>query len=431
MRLLYVFLPAISDAAVYISLGLSLVLLVILLVLLAAVLSFRRRVDELQKNSSSADIRLRLEESDRNTREEFARGREETAKRLDSMNALIREMQSENNRSNEKIALRLKESVGELQLSNEKKLDQMRETVDEKLTATLKERISSSFEIVGKQLESVNKSIGEMKEIADDVSDLQRVLTNVKARGTWAEVQLGNILSETLTPSQYVTNVSTKKNGDAVEYAIKIPSRFEDGTDVLLPIDSKFPQEDYIRLVEAAERADKSGVEEALKALDIRIKNEAKKIYDKYVEVPVTTDFAIMFLPTEGLYAEVMRRESVVQEVQRRHIMICGPTTITAFLNTLSMGFKTIAIDKKAAEVWKVLGAVGQQYEKFTALVARAKKNIETAGKTLDEIDHRNSIIGKKLKNVERISGEEAQAILGIDSMSSAEYGEDTEADEG
>ena len=323
MRLLYVFLPAISDAAVYISLGLSLVLLVILLVLLAAVLSFRRRVDELQKNSSSADIRLRLEESDRNTREEFARGREETAKRLDSMNALIREMQSENNRSNEKIALRLKESVGELQLSNEKKLDQMRETVDEKLTATLKERISSSFEIVGKQLESVNKSIGEMKEIADDVSDLQRVLTNVKARGTWAEVQLGNILSETLTPSQYVTNVSTKKNGDAVEYAIKIPSRFEDGTDVLLPIDSKFPQEDYIRLVEAAERADKSGVEEALKALDIRIKNEAKKIYDKYVEVPVTTDFAIMFLPTEGLYAEVMRRESVVQEVQRRHIMIC------------------------------------------------------------------------------------------------------------
>ena len=431
MRLLYVFLPAISDAAVYISLGLSLVLLVILLVLLAAVLSFRRRVDELQKNSSSADIRLRLEESDRNTREEFARGREETAKRLDSMNALIREMQSENNRSNEKIALRLKESVGELQLSNEKKLDQMRETVDEKLTATLKERISSSFEIVGKQLESVNKSIGEMKEIADDVSDLQRVLTNVKARGTWAEVQLGNILSETLTPSQYVTNVSTKKNGDAVEYAIKIPSRFEDGTDVLLPIDSKFPQEDYIRLVEAAERADKSGVEEALKALDIRIKNEAKKIYDKYVEVPVTTDFAIMFLPTEGLYAEVMRRESVVQEVQRRHIMICGPTTITAFLNTLSMGFKTIAIDKKAAEVWRVLGAVGQQYEKFTALVARAKKNIETAGKTLDEIDHRNSIIGKKLKNVERISGEEAQAILGIDSMSSAESGEDTEADEG
>lgn len=431
MRLLYVFLPAISDAAVYISLGLSLVLLVILLVLLAAVLSFRRRVDELQKNSSSADIRLRLEESDRNTREEFARGREETAKRLDSMNALIREMQSENNRSNEKIALRLKESVGELQLSNEKKLDQMRETVDEKLTATLKERISSSFEIVGKQLESVNKSIGEMKEIADDVSDLQRVLTNVKARGTWAEVQLGNILSETLTPSQYVTNVSTKKNGDAVEYAIKIPSRFEDGTDVLLPIDSKFPQEDYIRLVEAAERADKSGVEEALKALDIRIKNEAKKIYDKYVEVPVTTDFAIMFLPTEGLYAEVMRRESVVQEVQRRHIMICGPTTITAFLNTLSMGFKTIAIDKKAAEVWRVLGAVGQQYEKFTALVARAKKNIETAGKTLDEIDHRNSIIGKKLKNVERISGEEAQAILGIDSMSSAEYGEDIEADEG
>ncbi len=431
MRLLYVFLPAISDAAVYISLGLSLVLLVILLVLLAAVMSFRRRVDELQKNSSSADIRLRLEESDRNTREEFARGREETAKRLDSMNALIREMQSENNRSNEKIALRLKESVGELQLSNEKKLDQMRETVDEKLTATLKERISSSFEIVGKQLESVNKSIGEMKEIADDVSDLQRVLTNVKARGTWAEVQLGNILSETLTPSQYVTNVSTKKNGDAVEYAIKIPSRFEDGTDVLLPIDSKFPQEDYIRLVEAAERADKSGVEEALKALDIRIKNEAKKIYDKYVEVPVTTDFAIMFLPTEGLYAEVMRRENVVQEVQRRHIMICGPTTITAFLNTLSMGFKTIAIDKKAAEVWRVLGAVGQQYEKFTALVAKAKKNIETAGKTLDEIDHRNSIIGKKLKNVERISGEEAQAILGIDNMSSAEYGEDTEADEG
>jgi DNA recombination protein RmuC len=291
----------------------------------------------------------------------------------------------------------------------------MRQTVDEKLTSTLNQRLDSSFKLVGEQLKDVHKSLGEMKELASDVSDLQRVLTNVKARGTWAEVQLGNILEQTLTNDQYQRNVSPKNNNEMVEYAIKIPSRDKSDSYVWLPIDSKFPQEDYMRLCDATEKADKAGVEEATKALERRIKDEAAKISRQYINVPVTTDFAIMFLPTEGLYAEILRRPGLAEEIQTKHrVMVCGPTTITAFLNTLRMGFRTIALDKRASEVWKVLGAVKMQYDNFDKILNKVRKKLDEAGNTLDDAQKRNRIINKKLKTVEQVDETEADELLGI-----------------
>ena len=309
----------------------------------------------------------------------------------------------------------LTRSVTQLQTSNEQKLEQMRQTVDEKLEATLSTRLDQSFKTVGEQLQNVYKSLGEMQKLAGGVSDLQRVLTNVKARGTWAEVQLGSLLEQTLTPDQYARNVSPRNNGKMVEYAVKIPARSGDGT-VWLPIDSKFPQEDYLRLSEAADRADKPAVDEAAHALERTVRSEAKTIHDLYIEVPATTDFAILFLPTEGLYAEVLRLPGLVEEVQRDYrVMVCGPTTVTAFLNTLRMGFRTIALDKRAAEVWKVLGAAKQQYDQFAAVFKRVRRKLEEAGNTLDEAERRNRVIRQKLKNVEEVGGAEAEQLLGME----------------
>ncbi len=309
----------------------------------------------------------------------------------------------------------LTRSVTQLQTSNEQKLEQMRQTVDEKLEATLSTRLDQSFKTVGEQLQNVYKSLGEMQKLAGGVSDLQRVLTNVKARGTWAEVQLGSLLEQTLTPDQYARNVSPRNNGKMVEYAVKIPARSGDGT-VWLPIDSKFPQEDYLRLSEAADRADKAAVDEATRALERTVRSEAKTIHDLYIEVPATTDFAILFLPTEGLYAEVLRLPGLVEEVQRDYrVMVCGPTTVTAFLNTLRMGFRTIALDKRAAEVWKVLGAAKQQYDQFAAVFKKVRRKLEEAGNTLDEAERRNRVIRQKLKNVEEVGGAEAEQLLGME----------------
>lgn len=349
--------------------------------------------------------------------EEMGRNRKETADALKEMNTLIREIQDMNVKQSEKTNKVLAEEVQKLQESNEKKLDQMRQTVDEKLNETLTKRLDSSFKTVGDQLNNVYKSLGEMKELATDVNDLQRALTNVKTRGTWAEAQLGNILEQTLTNEQFERNVSIKKDGTVVEFAVKIPSRDKDGAFVYLPIDSKFPQEDYLRICEAAENADKAGVDAAVKNLANVIKNEAQKIAKLYIDVPQTTDFAIMFLATEGLYAEALRIPGLCEEIQNKHrVMICGPTTVTAFLNTLRMGFRTIAIDKRASEVWKVLGAAKSQYENFGVLLAKAGKKIEEAGNTIGEAAHRNSIIQKKLKGVELLDSGESNDILGLES---------------
>ena len=382
--------------------------------------------------------------------DEFSRSRKETSEslnsRLSEMNALIREIQQINTQQSEKVGETLTKNINSLLESNEKKLDQIREvsaqqnerinetltrnltalqennekkleqmrmTVDEKLTDTLSKRLDNSFKVVGEQLKSVYESLGEMRKITDDVTALQRVLTNVKARGTWAEVQLGNILEQTLTKDQYDCNVSTKNDTKRVEFAVKIPSREKDGETVWLPIDSKFPQEDYIRICEAAEKADKEALEAAQKALEQNIKNQAKTIAELYINVPKTTDFAIMFLATEGLYSEVLRRPGLCEEIQNKYrIMICGPTTITAFLNTLNVGFRTIALNKKTTEIQKTLSAVSSQYDLFESLLAKAKKKIDEAGSSIEAAQKRNTTIQRKLRTVDKMDADEAEALL-------------------
>ncbi len=311
------------------------------------------------------------------------------------------------------------DAIGSMQKSNEEKLEIMRKTVDEKLAETLNQRLNASFKTVSEQLQNVYKSLGEMKELSagvtDKVTDLNRVLTNVKARGTWAEVQLGNILDETI-PNMYERNVKTnpKYNG-LVEFAVRIPNQ-EDDSVTYLPIDSKFPMEDYIRLSTASEEGNLAELEKARKALEQRVKDEAKSIKN-YISTPETTPFAILYLATEGLYAEITSSKSgITEKLQTDGIMLAGPSTITALLNSLAMGFRTMAINKKANEVWKVLGAAKMQYEKFGTLLAKARKKVDEAGKVLDEADHRNDIIQKNLRKVELLeTDDEANNLLGIE----------------
>ncbi len=310
------------------------------------------------------------------------------------------------------------DAISSMQKSNEEKLELMRKTVDEKLTETLNKRLNASFQTVSEQLSNVYKSLGEMKELSagvtDNVKGLNRVLTNVKSRGTWAEVQLGNILDQTI-PNMYDTNVQTnpKYNG-RVEFAIRIPNQ-EGGGYTYLPVDSKFPMEDYARLSSAAESGDLDGLEKAKKALEARIKDEAKLIR-QYISSPETTPFAIMYLATEGLYAEITASKTgIAEKLQKDGIMIAGPSTITALLNSLAMGFRTMAINEKANEVWKVLGAAKTQYDKFGDLLAKARKKVDEAGKVLDEADHRNAIIQKNLRKVETLDSSDATKVLGIE----------------
>lgn len=322
------------------------------------------------------------------------------------------------NINTEKQTKATSDAIGSMQKSNEEKLEQMRKTVDEKLTETLNQRLNASFKTVSEQLTNVYKSLGEMKELSagvtTSVTGLNRVLTNVKSRGTWAEVQLGNILDQTI-PNMYETNVQTnpKYNG-RVEFAVKIPNQ-EDGGFTYLPIDSKFPMEDYARLSAASEAGDLVALEQAKKALETRVKDEAKLI-KQYISSPETTPFAIMYLATEGLYAEITASKTgVAEKIQADGIMIAGPSTITALLNSLAMGFRTMAINEKANEVWKVLGAAKAQYDKFGELLAKARKKVDEAGKVLDEADHRNSIIQKNLRKVETLENDTASDILGIE----------------
>ena len=322
------------------------------------------------------------------------------------------------NENTEKQTKAMSDAIGKMQESNEKKLEEMRATVDEKLTKTLNTRLNESFETVSKQLGAVYRSLGEMQKISGDVTTsvqgLNRVLTNVKSRGTWAEVQLGNILDQTI-PGMYETNVKTnqKYNGQ-VEFAVKIPSS-EDDTVTWLPIDSKFPMEDYARLSAAAEAGNAEALDAARKALETRIKAEAKDI-TKYIDVPNTTPFAIMYLATEGLYAEVMSSKTgLAEQVQAQGIMLAGPSTVTALLNSLAMGFRSIAINKKASEVYNVLGAAKAQYDKFGELLETARKRIESAGRAIGDAEKKNVYIQRKLKTVETLDTDEAQDILGIE----------------
>ena len=340
------------------------------------------------------------------------RAQSQTAAALSESLHTIRLNQLEQNENMQRVFL---QTMNQLRESNEKKLEQMRETVDEKLNATLASRLDSSFKTVSDQLESVNKSLGEMKELSNgvtaNVTSLNRVLTNVKARGTWAEIQLENLLDQTI-PGMYVKNYAPLSDSAArVEFAVKIPSA-DGGSVVYLPIDSKFPMEDYVRLCQASEQADYEGVTSAKKALTARVKEEAKKI-NKYIVVPQTTPYAIMYLPTEGLYAEIASSPDGLPEQLRSDysIMIAGPSTITALLSSLSMGFKAVAINEKANEVRKTLAVAKAQYDKFGDLLEKARRRVEEAGRVLGEAQDRNRIIQKRLKGIDALEAAEQKTI--------------------
>ncbi len=297
-----------------------------------------------------------------------------------------------------------------IQQDNSAKLELMRQTVDEKLHATLEQRLSASFKQVSERLELVHKGLGEMQNLAAGVGDLKRVLTNVKTRGMWGEVQLGALLEDLLTPDQYAKNVATRPSSNQrVEYAIRLPGR-EGQKQVWLPIDSKFPADIYERLISAQERADPAAVEEAAKALEARFKSEAKTIRDSYVEPPATTDFAILFVPTEGLYAEISRRPGLAASLQREfRVTIAGPMNLSMMINALQMGFRTLAIEKRASEVWLLLSAVKGEFGKFGDVLARTKAQLETVANTIDQAEVRTRQIERKLKDVEVLPGLEPE----------------------
>ena len=309
----------------------------------------------------------------------------------------------------------LNQQLQQLQKSNADKLDEMRRTVDEKLQTTLEKRLSESFKQVAERLEQVHNGLGQMQKLADGVGSLQRVLTNVKTRGMFGEVQLEALLEQVLTIEQYAKQVETKPGSNQrVDFAIRFPGRGgADGEPVWLPIDAKFPREDYERLLDAQDRADAVAAEVAAKALEVRIRTEAKSIAESYLAPPHTTDFAILFLPTEGLYAEVLRRPGLMDSLQRDYrVTLAGPTTLLAMLNSLHMGFRTLALEQQASEVWKVLGAVKTEFERYGDWVEKVREQVQKAADTLDRADTRSRQMRRALKNVEALPEGEAQALL-------------------
>lgn len=332
--------------------------------------------------------------------------REELAKTLkdfsDTFSSNVRDFNELQKQKFDAMALKQDELVK----STELKLEKMRETVDEKLHKTLEERLGQSFQLVSERLEAVQKGLGEMQTLANGVGDLKKVLSNVKTRGVLGEIQLGNILEQIMAPEQYEANVKTKQgSNDLVEFAIKLPGKDDNGKEVYLPIDAKFPQEDYIRLQNAYEAGDVPGIDSASKALSNAIKKFAKDIRDKYIDPPFTTDFGILFLPIEGLFAEVVRQPDLVAILQREYkIIVTGPTTLAAMLNSLQMGFKTLAIQRRSSEVWQILGAVKTEFVKFGDVLDKAQKKINEANKELDNlVGTRTRLMLSKLKKVEEL----------------------------
>ncbi|GGY34578.1 hypothetical protein GCM10008098_29710 [Rhodanobacter panaciterrae] len=327
----------------------------------------------------------------------------------------------------------LEAKLGAIQQDNAAKLEQMRATVDEKLQSTLETRLGQSFQLVSERLEAVQRGLGEMQNLAVGVGDLKRVLNNVKQRGIFGEAQLGALLEDLLTAEQYASNVITVPgSNERVEYAIRMPGQNE-GESVYLPIDSKFPVEDYQRLLDAQDAADADAAAAAGRALEVRIREEAKRIKSKYVAPPHTTDFAVLFLPTEGLYAEVLRRPGLFEALQRDHrVTVAGPTTLSALLNSLQMGFRTLAIAKRSSEVWKLLGAVKNEFGKFGLVLEKAERQLNTVSKSISEAGKKTRTIEKKLRGVESLSGEDTTLLLG-NALSDDEAGDtagDIEADE-
>jgi DNA recombination protein RmuC len=311
-----------------------------------------------------------------------------------------------------------------LQDDNARKLDEMRATVDEKLQTTLEKRLSESFKQVSERLEQVHKGLGEMQTLATGVGDLKRVLTNVKTRGIIGEIQLGNILEQILSPDQYVRNLVTRKDTrENVEFAVKLPGRDDSGEAIYLPIDSKFPVEDYNSLLNAYDAGDANQINAIAKSLENAIRKCAKNIHDKYIEPPYTTDFGIMFLPVEGLYAEIVRRTSLLETLQRDYkIVVTGPTTLAAILNSLQMGFRTVAIERRSSEVWKILGAVKTEFSRFSEVLKKAQEKITKAGEDIDElVGTRTRKIQGKLREVQGLPYNESANLLGKGDAESSE----------
>ena len=335
----------------------------------------------------------------------------------DTLTSQLQSLTESNARRMSEVRQTLEAQLAQLQVTNAAKLDEMRATVDEKLHATLQTRLGESFKQVADRLEQVHKGLGEMQTLAQGVGDLKHLLTNVKTRGIFGEAQLAALLEQVLVTDQFSAQVATRPGSkNVVDFAIKLPGQSVHGEPLWLPIDAKFPNEDYERLLDAQGRADGVAAEAAGRALEVRIRLEAKSISEKYIEPPHTTDFAILFLPTEGLYAEVLRRPGLMEALQREHrITLAGPTTLLAMLSSLQMGFRTLALEKRSSEVWQVLGAVKTEFGKFGDVLARVKSQTETVLKTLDNAQVRSRAMGRALKQVEALPDTQVQALIPLD----------------
>ncbi len=382
--------------------------------------TFSRELTQLTATNEKrlADLRETVDKKLGEAKEDARMGREESAGTLkrfsESLNQQLGTIQEASDKRLVEMRVLIESRLESIQKDNAEKLEKMRATVDEKLHATLEQRLGEAFKTVSDQLNKVHAGLGEMQSLAAGVGDLKRVLTNVKTRGTWGEVQLENLLDQILTKEQYGKNIETRPgSGERVEIAIRLPGRQGEGQ-VWLPIDSKFPVEDYDRLLAAQDAGDIAGMDTASKAIETRLKLEAKSIRDKYIEAPHTTDFALLFLPTEGLYAEALRRPGLSDLLQRDYrVTIAGPTTLTALLNSLQMGFRTLAIEKRSSEVWQVLGAVKTEFGKFGDVLAKTREQIQKAADTIDTAEVRTRQISRKLKDVEGVPEAQAQRLLG------------------
>jgi len=375
---------------------------------------FGRRLDQLTERTDTGlqSLRQGLADDSRKTREESALTLKHFGELLDQR---FTALTADNEKRLAEVRTTLETRLGAIQQDNAAKLEQMRATVDEKLQATLETRLGQSFQLVSERLEAVQRGLGEMQALAAGVGDLKRVLTNVKTRGTFGEVQLGALLEQILIAEQYAANVATVPgSSERVEYAIRLPGA-DEGAPVWLPIDAKYPVEDYQRLLDAQDAADVEGAQAAGKALELRVREEAKRIRAKYVAPPHTTDFAILFLPTEGLYAEVIRRPGLSDQLQREwRVTVAGPTTLTALLNSLQMGFRTLAIEKRSSEVWHVLAAVKNEFGKFATVLEKTRKQLDTVRNSIDTAGVRTRAIERKLRGVESLGSDESQALLDI-----------------
>lgn len=445
--------------------ALAVVTVVLTLVVLALLVLLLLRIRERSVDISLRQLGQAQERGERLLREEMARSRDETARsaqqvreevtgivkdwgdstvrsiselglqqksQLDTFATQLMKLTESNEKRLNELRLTVDGRLKQMQDDNSVKLDQMRQTVDERLTATLEQRLGESFKQVSERLEAVHKGLGEMQSLAAGVGDLKQVLTNVKTRGTWGEVQLGMLLEQIMTPEQYQANVACKKGcGERVEFAIRLPGQDGgDGEEVWLPIDAKFPVEDYQRMLEAQDAGDSMGMEQALKRLEARVKASAKDIQTKYLDPPRTTDFGIMFLPTEGLYAEVLRRPGLAEMLQSDYrVVIAGPTTLAALLNSLQMGFRTLAVEKRSSEVWQLLGAVKTQFGQFGGLLEKVHKRLDQASNTIEDAARKSRTIERKLRTVQEISPETAAGLLSAGGAES-DYLEDLSEDE-